>query len=148
MVGVLEGVQDRRAKAAGTGRRGPPAVSSRGRLERPATTGTGRPQIFQYAREIANRGATVLALLHADRGENTDAMDTGPPDGECRPGVQQDGRLRGTESAPLAVSAGRATTHETAQVHLGSALRDGLVSVDGHSALSDASRTQKIIVKP
>src|SRR5216683_6246666 len=35
------------------------------------------------------------------------------PDGECRPGVQQDGRVCGEKSTSLAISAGRATTDQT-----------------------------------
>ena len=70
------------------------------------------------------------------------------PDGECRSGVQQDGCVRGLESASLAIPAGRAEAHDTAHVHLGSALWDGIASIDGHGEIPVASHTQKIIVKP
>src|SRR5690242_7280916 len=70
------------------------------------------------------------------------------PDGECRSGVQQDGRVRGAELASLATSAGRAATHETAWVHLGSAFWNGPASVDGHGEVPVASHTSTIIVKP
>ena len=70
------------------------------------------------------------------------------PDGECRPGVQQDGLLRGEELAPLAVPAGRATADEAGTIHRRSALRDGSAQVDGHREIPGASHTQKIIVKP
>ena len=70
------------------------------------------------------------------------------PDGECRPGVQQDGRVCGEESASLAVSAGWTATHETRAIHRRSATRDGVAQVDGHREIPGASHTQKIIVKP
>jgi hypothetical protein len=43
---------------------------------------------------------------------------------------------------------GAATAHPTAHVHLGSALRDGFASIDGHGEVPHASHTRKIIVKP
>jgi len=49
--------------------------------------------------------------------------------------------------ARLAIPAGRPTTYETAQAHLGSALRDGFASLDGHREIPDASNIQKIVVK-
>src|SRR5471030_1000723 len=55
------------------------------------------------------------------------------PDGECRPGVQQDGLFRSAELAPLAISARRATANEASAIHRQSALRDGTAQVDGHS---------------
>ena len=70
------------------------------------------------------------------------------PDGECRPGVQQDGQLRGAEPAPLAVPAGRATADEASAIHRRSAIRDGSAQVDGHREIPGASHTKKIIVKP
>jgi hypothetical protein len=47
------------------------------------------------------------------------------PDGERRPGVPQDGPLRGQEPALLAVPAGRAAGHEAGSIHRRSAIRDG-----------------------
>src|SRR5579885_3663095 len=68
------------------------------------------------------------------------------PDGECRPGVQQDGLLRGQKLPPLAVPAGRATADEADSIHRRSAVRDGFASFDGHGEIPGASHTQKIIV--
>jgi hypothetical protein len=70
------------------------------------------------------------------------------PDGERRPGVQQNGLLRGAEFAPLAVSAGRTTPDETTSIHRPSVVRDGFAQIDGHREMPGASHTQKIIVKP
>ena len=86
----------------------------------------------------------------AHRGTDARASRLGElfPDGERRPGVQQDGLLRGAELAPLAVSAGRATTDEACSVHRRSATRNGLASIDGHGEIPGASYTSKIIVKP
>ena len=49
------------------------------------------------------------------------------PDGKCRPGVQQDGRVCDEESTPLAVPAGRATTQQTRAIHRRSAHGMGLL---------------------
>ena len=70
------------------------------------------------------------------------------PDGERRPGVQQDGLLRGQELATLAVPAGWATANEAGSIHRRSAIRDGAAQVDGHCEIPGASHPQKIIVKP
>src|SRR5215469_749693 len=70
------------------------------------------------------------------------------PDGKCRPGVQQNGLLRGQKPAAVAVPARWATANEASAIHRRSAIRDGFAQVDGHSEVSDASHAQKIIVKP
>jgi len=70
------------------------------------------------------------------------------PDGQCRPGVQQDGFVRGQEPAALAIPARWATAHEAPSVHQRSASRNGSASAARHGALPGASHTQKIIVKP
>ena len=70
------------------------------------------------------------------------------PDGECRPGVQQNGRLRGEKSAALAVPARRATANQARAIHWRSASWYGFASVDGHREIPGASHTQKVIGKP
>ena len=70
------------------------------------------------------------------------------PNGQRRPGVQQDGRLCGQPAASLAVSAGRATGRQAYAVHRASALWDRPAPIDGHGAIPDASHAENIIVKP
>ena len=70
------------------------------------------------------------------------------PDGERRPGIQQNGRLCGQKPAPLAVSAGWAAADEASSIHRRSATRDGSAQVDGHREVPGASHTETIIVKP
>jgi len=84
------------------------------------------------------------------RGTDTRASRLGElfPDGECRPGVQQGGLVRGQELAPLAAPAGWAAADDARSIHRRSALRDGSAQVAGHGEIPGASHTQKIIVKP
>ena len=69
------------------------------------------------------------------------------PNGECRSGVQQDGRLRLPDAATLAESAGRATVDGSKILDRQTAIRDGSVQAARHCALSVASSIRKIIGK-
>src|SRR5579872_3384154 len=97
------------------------------------------------SRARVDRQAAKRAESGADHREtDTRASRLGElfPDGERRPGVQQNGRLCGQKSAPLAVSAGRATADEADSIHRRSATRDGSAQVDGHREIPGARHTQ------
>jgi hypothetical protein len=70
------------------------------------------------------------------------------PDGECRPGVQQDGLLRGSSVCAAGSIGGVGSGQRGVRHSPAISSRDGPAQVDGHREIPGASHTNKIIVKP